>query len=92
MHERQPVCFTLVVDNFGVKYVEDDRRQHLIDTISQFYDAKVEDDARRCLGLTLDWDYEKRKVHLSMSDYVPEALIRFKREKPNKIQTQSIRT
>ena len=76
-HEWRPVCFTLVVDNFGVKYVGEEHKQHLIDTVSEFYDVKVEDKGKRYLGLTLDWDYEKQKVHLSMPDYVPEALTCF---------------
>ena len=38
--------FALVVDNFGAKYIQDDHRQHLIDTVSEFYDVKVEDDGK----------------------------------------------
>ena len=42
----------------------------------------------RYLGLTLDWDYIKREVHLSMLDYVPAALIRFHHTAPKKPQHQ----
>ena len=31
-------------------------------------------------GINLDWDYIKRKVHLSMPGYCDEALIRFRHE------------
>ena len=34
-------------------------------------------EGNRYLGINLDWDYERRKVHLSMILYVKEALIRF---------------
>ena len=29
-HEWQPICFTLVVDNFGLKYVGMEHADHLI--------------------------------------------------------------
>ena len=34
------------------------------------------------LGLDLDWDYENRKVHLSMMGYVAEALTLFCHKHP----------
>ena len=44
----------------------------------------------RYLGLTLDWGYEKREVHLSMLDYIlPDALVRFQYKRPTKPQHQS---
>ena len=43
-------------------------------------------EGKRYLGLTLDWDYELRQVHLSVPDYVPDALKHFKRKRPRKLQ------
>ena len=40
------------------------------------------------LSLSLDWDYYKREVHLSMPGYVEKALAYFKHERPNKSQDQ----
>ena len=34
----------------------------------------------------MEWDYEKREVHLSMLTYVVDALKRFNHEKPRKPQ------
>ena len=70
----------MVVDDFGVKYVGEEHANHLLKVISENYDGK------RYLGLTFDWDYETRQVHLSMPEYIPDALTRFKRERPRKIQ------
>ena len=42
----------------------------------------------RYLGLDLDWDYEKRKVHLSMISYVQDALTQFHHSFPHKPQHQ----
>ncbi len=37
---------------------------------------------------SFDWDYEQRKVHLSMPGYVKKALTRFQYFLPNKPQNQ----
>ena len=85
-HKWRPICFSLVVDDFGVKYVGKEHAEHLVSVIDEHYDCKCEWDGRRYLGLTLDWDYEQRKIHLSMPDYIPDALKRFKHMKPKQPQ------
>jgi hypothetical protein len=32
-HEWQPITFSIVVDNFGVKYVGEEHAQHLLQTV-----------------------------------------------------------
>ena len=46
------------------------------------YDITEDWEGKRYLGLTFDWNYDTRSVHLSMPNYIPDALKRFKREKP----------
>ena len=41
-HKWRLVQFTLVVDNFGVKYVGKEHTQHLIDTVKTHYDLKAD--------------------------------------------------
>ncbi len=36
----------------------------------------------------MDWDYNGHKVHVSMLNYVPKALMRFQHQAPNKPQHQ----
>ena len=36
-HEWRPICFTLVVDDFGVKYVSKEHADYLIDCIKENY-------------------------------------------------------
>jgi hypothetical protein len=36
-HDTHPICFSLVVDNFGVKYMGKENAQHLLDTVQQYY-------------------------------------------------------
>ena len=65
-HDWQPISFTLVVDDFGVKYVNKDDVEHLISSLSQDYTINTDWEGTRYLGITLDWDYSQCKVHLSM--------------------------
>jgi hypothetical protein len=38
--------------------------------------------------MDIDWDYEKRKVHVLMLEYVPKALMRFQHKAPSTPQHQ----
>ena len=60
----------------------------MVSIIDKHYDYTTDWKGKRYLGLTLDWDYVKRKVRLSMPGYVPNALGRFKKERPKKPQAQ----
>ncbi len=53
-HEWRPISFTLVVDDFVVKYIGKKHIQHLIKILKEQY--KVEEDwgGTRYLGITLD--------------------------------------
>ena len=62
-HDWRPVQFTLVVDDFGVKYVGTEHALHLQCVIHNDYEVKTEWDGRRYIGITLDWDYNRRQVH-----------------------------
>ena len=87
-HDWRPICFTLVVDDFGVKYVGKEHAEHLLSIIGKDYTCKPEWEGERYIGLTLDWDYQKREVHTSMPGYVHEAIKRFRWNAPKRPQTQ----
>jgi len=36
-HYTRPIIFTLIVDDFGVKYVGEENAQHLLDAVRQYY-------------------------------------------------------
>ncbi len=76
------------MDNFRVKYVNKDGVKHLISSLSQDYTIDTNWEGTRYLGITLDWDYLQRKVHLSMPEYIENALIRFGHKKLDKPQMQ----
>ena len=56
-HNRSNVMFTLVVDDFGVKFVKQADAQHLIDALKDLYPITVDWTGAKYLGLTLDWNY-----------------------------------
>ena len=87
-HVSRPICFSLVVDDFGVKYVGEDNAKHLIKVLEEHYDLSKDWHGKKYYGLSLDWDYKKREVHLSMPGYVEKALARFKHSKARKVQDQ----
>jgi hypothetical protein len=83
-HNTRPISFTLVIDDFGVKYVGEENTQHLLDTMRQFYKCSCDWDGKQYCGLTIKRDYNGQKVHLSMPHYVNKALAQFQHTPPQK--------
>ncbi len=46
-HKTKPICFTLVVDNFTVKYVSNEDAEHLINKIKKYYPMTVDKEATK---------------------------------------------
>ena len=85
-HDTRPIQFTLVVDDFGVKYVGEEHALHLKSVLEEHYKVTTDWTGERYIGITLDWDYEKRQVHLSMGGYVAKALKQFQHKWKGKAQ------
>jgi hypothetical protein len=73
-HDTRPIQFTLVVDDFGVKYVGKEHAMHLKKVLELHYKLTCNWTGTRYIRITLDWDYKKRQDHLSMPYYVKKAL------------------
>jgi hypothetical protein len=73
-HETRPISFTLVVDDFGVKYTGKEHAMHLISILKQHYEISEDWTGSKYIGITFDWDYANRRVHLSMPGYISKAL------------------
>ena len=82
-HETSLVTFSLIVDDFGVKYVIENQARHLIDTLHLLYRITIEWTGTKYCGLTLQWDYIARTVHVTMPGYVDKALACFQSPPPN---------
>ena len=85
-HAWRPISFTLVVDDFGVKYTRKEDAEDLLAILRSEYEVSDDWEGKRYIGLTLDWDYAKRKVHLSMPGFVGEACKEFKHPRPKRKQ------
>ena len=76
-HATRDVVFSLVVDDFGVRYTRQDDADHLIATLKAAYDINIDWSGAQYCGLTLKWDYENRTCEISMPGYIERALRRF---------------
>ncbi len=83
--DTRPIQFTLVVNDFGGKYIGKEHAQHLKHALEEHYKLTCNWTGKRYIGITLDWDYNKRHVHLSMPNYVQKALKQFQ-HKAGKLQ------
>ena len=55
-HKTKSIQFVLVVDNFGIKYINKDDLDHLIQTLEKYYDVAVDLDGKEFVKIELDWD------------------------------------
>ena len=65
-HETRPTAFSLVVDDFAVRYSTKADADHLIDCIREKYPFKVDWDAHQYIGINLEFNYTDRWVKMSM--------------------------
>jgi hypothetical protein len=73
-HETRPISFTLVVDDFVVKYLNQDDIDHLIALIKRTYTLTKEWMGNLYCGICLDWDYTNCMVIISMPGYIKKKL------------------
>ncbi len=86
-HESRPLTFTLVVDDFGVKFVNKADVDHLISGIKKTYTLTEDWTGNLYCGITLEWDYVGRTVDILMPGYIKMKLQEYKHIMPKKIQT-----
>ena len=61
---------------------------YLLTVLRKFYVVNKNEKGDKYCGITLDWDYDMRKVHLSMPGYCSEVLQRFRHDATDKKQDQ----
>jgi hypothetical protein len=76
-HNKRPIQFTLVDDVFCIKYVGEEHAQHLKNALEEHFKLTCNWTGKQYIKITLDWDYNKRHVHLSMPNYIQKALKQF---------------
>jgi hypothetical protein len=76
------LMFSLVVDDFGVRYTSKPDVERLLTILQRKYRTSTDWTGSRYVGLTIVWDYTNGTVDISMPGYVERALQRFMHTKP----------
>jgi hypothetical protein len=82
LNKTRPISFTLVVDDFAVKYVGKQHAEHLRSALLRTYELTTDWTATVYSGMTLKWDYNKRTYDISMPGYVSNVLSKFQHDSP----------
>ena len=77
------ITFTLVVDDFGVKYSSDFNLKHLIEALETKYTITIDLTGNLYIGVTLKWNYRVGEFNCSMPGYYPSILKRLNHQLPN---------
>ena len=83
-HVSKPITFTLVVDDFGIKYIHQQDVQYLIDALQTKYTITCQWKGDLYCGLQLQWDYHQGTVNISMPTYIQELLHQHNHSPPDK--------
>ena len=65
-----PIMFSLVVDDFGVKYQGIQHAKHLKEELEKYYEVALDWKGRLFFGINLNWNYNMRHVDLFVPGYV----------------------
>ena len=85
-HTTRKTTFTLCVDDFGVKYFNEEDAHHLINAVKDHYEVTTDWAGKLYIGMNLDWQYEKGYVDASMDGYARRALTKFDHKPPSRPQ------
>ena len=76
-HDTRPIAFTLVVDDFGIKFKGRENAQHLLTALEELYKITIDWTGSKYLGIVIDYNRTARTISLSMPKYIENALDRF---------------
>jgi hypothetical protein len=82
LHKTRLISFTLVVDNFAVKYVGKQNAEHLWNVLLRTYELTTDWSATVYSGMNLKWDCKNRTCDISMPGYVSNILSKFQHDAP----------
>ena len=69
--------FSLVVDDFGVKYVNRDDVNYLANTLRQINEITMDWTGSKYLGITVDHDYHAEEIAISMPQFIVNLLDKY---------------
>lgn len=82
-HKTGSIQFTLVVDDFGIKYVGKEHAEHLLSVLLQHYLAVSTDwKGELYCGITLKWNYAEGYANNLMPRYIKQLLLKYSMRNP----------
>ena len=85
-HKRRPILFSILINNFGIKYVRKEHYDHLIAAIEENYEFSTDWSGTLYCGITITLEYVKRIVDISMSNYISSMLHKYQHPPPKRAQ------
>jgi hypothetical protein len=82
LHKTRSIAFTIVVDDFAVKYVGKDNAHHFCNALLYHYEITTDWGGTVYSGMKLKWDYQKRTCDIFMPGYVTNVLNKFQHDAP----------
>jgi hypothetical protein len=82
LHKKRLISFTLVVDDFPVKYVGKHNAHHLRNALLRSYEITTDWGGTVYSGMTIKWDCQKFTFDISMPGYVTNVLNKFQHDTP----------
>jgi hypothetical protein len=76
-HETRLVWFSLVVDDFVIKYAGCEHTKNLMASIKKYYEISNDWTGSANCGLKIGWDHNNVTVDLSMPGYIKAALHKY---------------
>jgi hypothetical protein len=82
LHKTRTIAFSIIVDDFAVKYMGKHHADHLRNALLQSYELTTDWEGKLYSGMSLKWDYKNRTCDISMSEYVSNVLSKFQHDAP----------
>ncbi len=76
-HATRPITFSLVVDDFGVKYVGKEHADHLISCLKKDYKLTKDWAGDFYCGISLKWNYARWWLDILMPGYIKKQLLKY---------------
>ena len=80
------MVFVLIVDDFGIEYIERRHADHLLAALKETYQVTTDWTGAKFAGIDITWDYAKRTCRITMNDYIANVLLKYNHKKPAKPQ------
>jgi hypothetical protein len=82
LHKTCPIDFSLIVNDFAVKYVGKHHDDHLRNALLQSYELTTDWEGKVYSGMSLKWDYKNITCDIFMPGYVSNVLSKFYHDSP----------